>query len=61
MDSNIHLIDFSNKLEKSCLESIEQGYITKDLSRLIESDKITVMNTESFIINIAERLKEKLI
>ncbi|NLF35917.1 MAG: NADP-dependent isocitrate dehydrogenase [Clostridiaceae bacterium] len=60
MDSNIHLIDFSNKLEKSCLESIEQGYITKDLSKLIISDKITVMNTESFIINIAERLKEKL-
>ena len=60
MDSNIQLIEFSDKLETSCLESIEQGYITKDLSKLIISDKITVMNTESFNINLAERLKEKL-
>lgn len=61
LDKNTELISFSEKLEASCLESIEQGYITKDLSKLIQSDKITVMDTQSFIINISERLKEKMI
>ncbi|MFA5340851.1 MAG: NADP-dependent isocitrate dehydrogenase [Clostridia bacterium] len=59
IDNCNELIQFSANLEKSCIESIEQGYITKDLQNLILSDKITVMDTESFIINIANRLKEK--
>ncbi len=61
MDSTNDLVVFSDNLEKSCIEAIEQGYITKDLQNLVVSDKITVMDTESFIINIAKRLKEKMI
>ncbi len=59
IDNCNELVQFSENLEKSCIESIEEGNITKDLQNLIQSDKITVMDTESFIINIANRLKEK--
>ncbi len=60
LDNNNRLIEFADLLDKTCIESIEEGFITKDLSNLVKSDKITVLNTEEFIINIADRLKEKL-
>ncbi len=61
MDNIKELENFSDMLEESCIDAIQEGYITKDLQNLIKSDKITVMDTESFIMNIRNRLKEKMI
>jgi isocitrate dehydrogenase len=60
LDGNKALIDFSVVLQKSCLEVIEDGFITKDLQYLITNEVKTVMNTKDFINKIAERLKENL-
>ncbi len=60
LDNSDRLVAFADNLEASCIESIEQGYITKDLQNLVTGEKITVMDTENFIINIAKRLEEKM-
>ena len=60
LDNSDRLVAFADNLEASCIESIEQGYITKDLQSLVTGEKITVMDTENFIINIAKRLEEKM-
>ncbi len=59
LDNSDRLVTFADNLEASCIESIEQGYITKDLQNLVTGEKNTVMNTEDFINKIAERLEEK--
>ncbi len=52
------LADFADKLEKATLDTIEGGYMTKDLTALTTLTDIHTLNTEDFIKKIAERLKE---
>ena len=48
MDSNSELIKFSNKLEKICIDSVEKGEMTKDLSILINKEA-KYLNTNQFL------------
>ena len=47
-DSNNELIEFSKKLEKACITSVENGNMTKDLAILINKDQ-KWLNTEDFL------------
>jgi isocitrate dehydrogenase len=59
LDNNNDLINFSNTLEKVCVECVESGSMTKDLAILIgPSNKY--MTTIQFLNEIDGRVKNKL-
>ena len=55
LDSNGELARFAETLEKVCVETVEQGHMTKDLALLV-GDKQGWLTTEGFIDKIAENL-----
>jgi isocitrate dehydrogenase len=59
LDGNNELINFSNTLEKICIEGVENGYMTKDLAILINKDAKFQTTTE-FLETINSNLKKKL-
>ena len=61
LDSLPELVDFANKLEEACIDTLNDGIITKDLTGLVdEGTKVTSVNTIEFIKAIRERLEKKL-
>ncbi len=57
LDGISELVTFSEKLEKACIDTLESGIMTKDLSLLAQSDKpITSVDTETFIKSIRNTL-----
>ena len=56
LDSNQKLINFSNTLEKVCIETVESGSMTKDLAMLIGSS-IKYLTTNQFLETIDKSLK----
>ena len=56
-DKLIDLCGFADKLEKATLDTIESGYMTKDLTNLTTLKDIHVCNTEDFIKKIRENLE----
>ena len=57
LDANGELIAFAEKLEKAVIDTIESGYMTKDLATLFDKQKEThSLNTEEFFDAIASRL-----
>ena len=60
LDGNEKLVAFAKTLEGCCLETIEAGYMTKDLSALWEGDFSTVLTSEEFIDAIHLRLDRAL-
>nr|MBC7613960.1 NADP-dependent isocitrate dehydrogenase [Pseudopedobacter sp.] len=63
LDNNQELIDFCQKLEQVCIETVESGKMTKDLAVCIYGSKVTkdnYLNTEDFLAAIDENLKVKL-
>ena len=55
------LVDFANKLEESCIDTLNDGIMTKDLVGLVtEGTKATAVNTITFIKEIRSRLEKKL-
>ena len=58
LDNNKDLIEFANNLEKASLQTINEGYMTKDLALLSELDNITVINSFEFIKEIRVRLEK---
>jgi len=59
LDSNQKLIDFSNTLEKVCIETVESGSMTKDLAILIGSST-KYLTTNQFLDTVDKSLKNKL-
>ncbi len=57
LDSNNDLIEFANNLEKASMQTINEGYMTKDLALLSELENITVTNSSEFIKEIRNRLE----
>jgi len=47
-DGNEELMKFSKKLEKTCIDTVESGKMTKDLAILINSDQ-EWLNTQAFL------------
>ncbi|MAQ71099.1 MAG: isocitrate dehydrogenase (NADP(+)) [Alphaproteobacteria bacterium] len=55
-DDNQDLIDFCDALEKACVETVENGDMTKDLALLV-GDKQSYLTTKEFMDKVATRLK----
>ncbi len=56
LDSNPELAAFADKLEKATLDTIEAGFMTKDLALITTMENPTVLNSQDFIKAIAKRL-----
>ncbi len=60
LDELPELINFADCLEAATIETIEEGYMTKDLALVSTLPEIHPLNSEEFIRAIAERLAKKL-
>ncbi|MFV3407932.1 NADP-dependent isocitrate dehydrogenase [Bdellovibrio bacteriovorus] len=63
LDNNQELVKFAQTLEKVCVETVEAGFMTKDLAVCIYGDKVPAdkyMNTEPFLAKLDENLKKAL-
>ncbi len=58
LDKIDELIKFADILDKTCLETIEEGTMTKDLALLCEGNDITIVSTEEFLNAIGNKLKK---
>jgi isocitrate dehydrogenase len=57
LDDNKELTKFAATLEKVCVETVEAGYMTKDLALLIGPDQ-TWLSTTGFLDKVDENLKK---
>ncbi|HEY5592493.1 MAG TPA: NADP-dependent isocitrate dehydrogenase [Paludibacter sp.] len=63
LDNNPALVNFCEKLEQVCIETVEAGEMTKDLAVLIHGDGVTNANylsTEGFLAALKRNLDVKL-
>ena len=51
---------FGEKLEEACIDTLNEGIMTKDLVGLVEDGSATAVLTKDFIAAIRERLENKL-
>ena len=58
-DDNERLINFSKTLEKTCIETVESGKMTKDLAILISQDQ-KWLNTQDFLNTLKDNLEGRL-
>jgi isocitrate dehydrogenase len=56
IDGNLELVNFSDKLETACIETIDQGIITKDLDQLSEATNKNVVNSAEWLNLTAKHL-----
>lgn len=64
LDGNKELVNFARTLEKVCVETVESGFMTKDLAVCIYGDKVPAdkyLNTEPFLEKLDQNLKKALI
>ena len=57
LDNNEELAKFAVTLEKVCVETVEAGYMTKDLALLISPDQKWLTTTQ-FLDKLDENLKK---
>jgi isocitrate dehydrogenase len=55
LDNNPELAKFAHTLEKVCVDTVEQGFMTKDLALLV-GDEQSWLTTEGFLDKVAENL-----
>ena len=61
LDGLDSLVDFADKLEEACIDTLNDGVMTKDLIGLVtEGTKTTSVNSLEFIQAIRQRLEAKL-
>lgn len=60
LDALPDLVSFADKLEETCIDTLNDGIMTKDLAGLAEGVKVTTATTGEFISAIRERLEKKL-
>ena len=61
LDGLTELVAFADKLEAACIDTLNDGIMTKDLVGLVEAGtKATAVNTATFIAEIRARLAKKL-
>ena len=53
-DKNQELVQFADKLEKAVIQTLENGWCTKDLANLYEGIVPTALNTKEFLEKIRE-------
>ncbi|AWM87616.1 NADP-dependent isocitrate dehydrogenase [Microvirga sp. 17 mud 1-3] len=57
LDDNADLAKFANTLEKVCVDTVESGYMTKDLALLVGAEQ-KWLSTTGFLDKIDENLKK---
>ncbi|MFA5555956.1 MAG: NADP-dependent isocitrate dehydrogenase [Flavobacteriaceae bacterium] len=63
LDNNQELINFCEKLEQVCIETVESGKMTKDLAMLVKPEGLTdadYLTTEDFLQTLKTNLDTKL-
>lgn len=60
MDATPDLVSFANALERATLGTIEAGRMTADLARITTLAGAQALDTEGFILAVAERLRAEL-
>ena len=60
LDNTPELIDFARKVEQVCVEAVEGGEMTKDLSLLVGGEKAPWQTTEQYLETLDRRLQEKM-
>lgn len=58
LDKIPELVKFADMLEKSCLQTIEEGVMTKDLIALSDLENKKAVNTREFLFAIQDRLNK---
>jgi isocitrate dehydrogenase len=65
LDNNRELVNFCEVLERSVIETVERGFMTKDLAICVygtnDVSRDRYCNTEEFIKKVAEGLRKNLI
>ncbi|MFT0861200.1 NADP-dependent isocitrate dehydrogenase [Ancylobacter sp. G4_0304] len=59
LDNNADLAAFANTLEKVCVDTVESGYMTKDLALLVGADQ-KWLSTTGFLDKVSENLSKAL-
>ena len=57
LDDTPELIAFADRLERATIDTIESGQMTGDLARITTLPKPQTLDTEQFILAVAERLR----
>lgn len=57
LDNNAALVKFADNLERACVETIEDGKMTKDLALITTLENPVVLNSEGFIKEIRKTLE----
>ena len=60
LDGLHDLVSFADKLEEACIDTLNDGIMTKDLAGLAEGITVKTATTAEFISAIRERLEKKL-
>lgn len=60
LDGNEALVQFSDRLEAACLDTLNVGIATKDLVGLMEGVEAKAVNSADFMAEIRRRLEEKM-
>lgn len=60
IDKNRELVDFSYKLEKASIDTIEKGLMTKDLIGLSDLKCKKALNTEDFLYTVKNTLEDNI-
>ena len=55
LDNNAELAKFATTLEKVCVDTVESGFMTKDLALLV-GDKQSWLSTTGFLDKVSENL-----
>ncbi|MCK4946129.1 MAG: hypothetical protein KAS59_07695, partial [Alphaproteobacteria bacterium] len=58
-DDTPEVVQFAEKLEKVCIDTIESGFMTKDLAILIGPDQ-KWLTTQEFLAKLDENLQKAL-
>ncbi len=60
LDNLPELVNYANQLEAACLDTLNEGIVTKDLANLMEGVTPQVKNSADFMAAIRERLEKRL-
>ena len=60
LDNLPELVNYADQLEAACLDTLNEGIVTKDLANLMEGVTPQVKNSADFMAAISERLEERL-
>ena len=60
LDNLPELVNYADQLEAACLDTLNEGIVTKDLANLMEGVTPQVKNSADFIAAIRERLEKRL-